>query len=108
MPSNVTRGNLEGLIAFKYWPTVSVLNPSTTVELDFTIPGVLANDVAISVSMPYAYQGLGIGNVRVKGNNVVSVVFYNVLTSTVALPNYPYVFFLGRVSNGELLPTVSF
>jgi hypothetical protein len=108
MPSNITRGNVEGLIAISFTPPTLLVIPNyTSVEVDYTVPGVLANDIAISLSLPSFSPGIGVGNIRVKSAGVVSVTFGNADIAQ-QLPGGVYTLVLGRLSNASLLPTVAF
>ena len=46
-------------------------------EVDITVTGVLATDIAVCFFCTVANFSLGIGNVRVKAANTISVVFDN-------------------------------
>lgn len=108
MPSNITRGNVEGLIsvALNLVPTVVYLNSTT--EQHFAVPGLLTTDIVINLSM-YGYSsGVGIGNARVSSNGVLAVIFSN-CTGTTKIPlATTYFLVVGRPSNASLLNVVSF
>ena len=107
MPTNITRGNVEGLIAIKFPIIPYSTSVFTTTEFDFPVPGVLATDVVISVSMPYYVNAFSIGNARVKANNIVSITFVSGGGAQTP-PVGTYTLILGRLSDGYSLPTVSF
>lgn len=76
--------------------------------MDYIVDGVLATDVVVSFNVPYYINGVSVGNARVKSNNTISVVFVNTTISNVNIPTGIYSLVLGRLSDGYLLPTVSF
>ena len=58
------------------------LNPAsvaanTTAEQDFTVTGLGANDIPLALIKPTLTAGIGIGNIRVKAANTLSVTFIN-------------------------------
>lgn len=58
------------------------LNPAsvaanTTAEQDFTVSGLGINDIPLSLIKPTLTAGIGIGNIRVKAANTLSVTFIN-------------------------------
>lgn len=50
---------------------------STTAEQDFTVTGLKSTDIPIALIKPTLTAGIGIGNVRVKTANTLSVTFIN-------------------------------
>jgi hypothetical protein len=108
MPSNITRGNIEGLIALQAKATPNAVGGYTSAEQDFYVPGVLASDVVISLSPPSGTNGIFIGNVRVKSNNIISVIFVNSTATSATPASGNYTMTLGRLSDSSTLPIVLF
>jgi hypothetical protein len=105
---NITRGNIEGLIAIQYSPGSSTIPSYSTQENSYNVPGVLATDVAVSITMPSFANGISVGNIRVSAADTVNVVFVNPSNTARTIPNGIYALIIGRLSDGYLLPTVSF
>jgi hypothetical protein len=110
MPSNVTRGNVEGLISVvaitnsMYGPLIG----AGTQEFTISVPGVLATDIAIKMLIPIANYGIAVTDVRVSGNNQITITAVNCQPGSYFLTISTGILILGRPSDGYLLPTVSF
>jgi hypothetical protein len=108
MPSNITRGNIEGLIAM----TVN-FNPTSMIGLScipqtVSVPGALTTDVVLSVSMPSHRVGITISSARIKPTGKLEITFSNINTYTTLPPQGDYVFVLGRLSDSVRLSSIVF
>lgn len=63
---------------------------STTVEQDFTVAGLGQNDIVISLTKPTLTAGIGVGNVRVKAADTLSVTFINTTAGAIDPPSETY------------------
>jgi len=70
-------GNIGGIYVVSLTLDPASVATITAAEQDFTVPGVLAGDIAVQVTMTTATEGLGIAGFRVKAANTVSVTFVN-------------------------------
>jgi hypothetical protein len=109
MPSNITRGNVEGLIAVACIISPAAVNSFANAAQYFNVPGALTTDIGIKFIMPGGtYYGISIGNVRVSSRGVIEVIFSNCSSTITTPPSGNYTLILGRPSNAALLPVVSF
>jgi hypothetical protein len=108
MPANITRGNIEGLIAVTINIVPISMPPKVSTDQVFYVKGMLITDIPITLVMPYFIAGIGISGVSATANDFLRVIFTNVTSSSVVPPAGSYILVLGRPSNASSLPTVSF
>jgi hypothetical protein len=108
MPSNITRGNVEGLLAVSIRITPTAVSAWTSAEQSFTVQGLLVTDIVIRATMPAAGAGISIFNVRVKAMNTVAITFANVTSASHSPAPGTYILILGRLSDSALLKTAYF
>jgi hypothetical protein len=108
MPSNITRGNVEGLIAVVLNMSPSSVSFYNTSEKTYIIPGIMSTDIPINLIPPSIVSGISIGNLRVPANNSLCVQFSNCSNGSLSPPSGLYTLILSRPSNASILPTVSF
>lgn len=75
--AGVITGNVQsmGVASVTLSPALIVLN--TTAEQTFTVPGIRATDVLLSVNKPTAQAGLGIVGYRVSAADTIGITFSN-------------------------------
>lgn len=78
MAVGILDGNVRGLylVSITLDPA-NIVGTATCVEQDFTVPGLLATDVAVSFNMSAPLAGTAVGGVRVKAANTLTVNFVN-------------------------------
>jgi hypothetical protein len=108
MPANITRGNIEGLIAVTINIVPVLVPPKGSTEQVFYVKWMLKTDIPITLIMPSFIAGIGINSLSAPANNFLRVIFTNVTSSSVVPPAGNYILVLGRPSNASSLPTVSF
>lgn len=77
MPTTLPRGNVLGLQVLSVSLDPASVAAATVAEQDFTVSGIAATDVLVSISKPTATADLGIIGWRVKAANTISVTFIN-------------------------------
>jgi hypothetical protein len=108
MPTNITRGNVEGMIAIGLNIVPAAVSGRNAVEQYFDVPGLLSTDVVISVSAPGFVSGITVVNAKVSSNNSVGITFTNNNSiDTVPVPG-KYILVLGRLSNNTTVPIMQF
>lgn len=75
--AGVITGNVQSLSVVSVTLSPTIVNTITAGEQTFTVPGVLATDVVLSVNKPSAQAGLGIAGARVTAANTVGITFVN-------------------------------
>lgn len=74
---NLISGSSVNIVDFDITMNPSSVAANTTAEQDFTVAGLGANDIPLSLIKPTLTAGIGIGNIRVKSENTLSVTFIN-------------------------------
>lgn len=77
MSTSVIGGNIGHLYAASLTFNPASVATIAVAEQDFTVPGVLPNDILVSFCMTVATAGLGVAGYRVKSANTISVTFVN-------------------------------
>lgn len=108
MPTNVTRGNVEGLIAMTVKVVPQICTSRTTTQQLFLVPGTLVSDVVVSISMPYHVPGIYITNAWIYPKGVLQIHFGNLQAADAMPPAGYYTLILGRPSDGGSLSRVQF
>lgn len=75
--AGIITGNVQSMGVASVTLSPAQVAVNTTAEQTFTVPGVLASDVCVSVSKPTAQAGLGIVGWRVSAANTVAITFAN-------------------------------
>ena len=75
--SGIITGNVQSLSVISVALSPAQVAINTTAEQTFTVPGVAASDVVVSINKPTAQAGLGIVNYRVSAANTVGITFSN-------------------------------
>jgi len=75
--AGIITGNVQSLSVVSVTLSPTIVNTITAGEQTFTVPGVLATDVVLSVNKPSAQAGLGIAGARVTAANTVGITFVN-------------------------------
>jgi hypothetical protein len=81
--AGVITGNVQSLSVVTVTLSPAAVAINTTAEQTFTVPGVLASDVLLSVSKPTAQAGLGVVGWRVSALNTVGITFSNVTAASI-------------------------
>jgi hypothetical protein len=76
MGAGIIAGNVAGITHIALALTPAEVSAATTVEQDFTVPGLKATD-AVVVCPPGLQAGVGIIGARAKADNTLSVQFAN-------------------------------
>lgn len=85
-----------GICATQLLMNPGSINADTTVELTFTLPGLLTSDVVFNVTKPTLTAGIDIGNIRVSTVNTVAITFQNSTASPIDPPAETYTFLIFR------------
>jgi hypothetical protein len=81
--AGVITGNVQSMSVITVTLSPAAVAINTTAEQTFTVPGVLASDVLLSVSKPTAQAGLGTVGWRVSALNTVGITFSNVTAASI-------------------------
>ena len=81
--AGVITGNVQSMSVITVTLSPAAVAANTTAEQTFTVPGVLASDVVLSVVKPTAQAGLGIVGWRVSALNTVGITFSNVTAASI-------------------------
>lgn len=87
---NLISANSIKIIDFHITIDPSSVAANTTAEQDFSVPGLSASDYALSLIKPTHTAGIGIGNIRVKADDTISVTFINPTAAPVDPPSETY------------------
>ena len=95
-PTTIARGNIlnEKLIAVTLTP--AVVQPFSSSEQAFTIPGVQSGDYINTAFVGAQNNGVVVANVRVTGANTVAIQFANITAVGVTPASGTYGFIWGR------------
>lgn len=77
MSISMTDGNVQGLFLLQLTLDPASVATISATEQTFTVPGLRALDVVVSVNMQSAQAGLGIAGARVSAANTLAVTFVN-------------------------------
>lgn len=77
MSISMTDGNVQGLFLLQLTLDPASVATISAAEQTFTVPGLRALDVVVSVNMQSAQAGLGIAGARVSAANTLAVTFVN-------------------------------
>lgn len=87
---NLVSNNSIRILDFHVTLNPASVSASTSEEQDFTVPGLGANDYVLNLTKPSLTAGIGIGNVRVKAADTLSVTFINATAGAVDPPSEEY------------------
>jgi len=84
------RNNSFSLFDFDVIIDPASIAAATTAEQDFTVAGLGANDIPFTLIKPTLTAGIGIGNIRVKAADTLSVTFINTTAGAIDPPSETY------------------
>lgn len=80
---NLVSNNSIRILDFDVTMNPASVAANTTAEQDFTVAGLGANDIPLTLIKPTLTAGIGIGNIRVKAEDTLSVTFINATAAPV-------------------------
>jgi hypothetical protein len=100
--AGVITGNVQSISVVSVALTPSAAGAATATEQTFTVPGVLASDVVLSVNKPTAQTGLVAVSARVTAANTVGIVFVNPTAGSITpTAGETYKFILARADSTQ-------